>query len=67
VLKERDGLLGEVKRLETARSAQNPEASSLALDLQVPPIEDSKEVAELRENLATVTKENAAYLRLFQE
>ena len=66
VLRERDGLQGEMKRLEAARTALNPEASSLAQDPQVVTMVESKETAELREKLDTATKENTALLQQFE-
>ena len=66
MLKERDGLQEEVKRLEAARLAQSPEASSLAPEVQVVPIVESKETAELRENLESLRKENATLLQQFE-
>ena len=66
VLRERDGLQGEVKRLKEAGTSLNPEASTLEPDRQVFTMVESKEATELREKLDTATKENTALLQQFE-
>ena len=66
VLRERDGLQGEVKRLEAAGPAQSPEASSLAPDPLVDPELLSKENIDLKEKLESLRNENTALLQQFE-